>query len=553
MATTLPISFLFTGVYKKNHVFISPSPTFIYVLITMKKKFLIALALGLAASVQAQNATAATPAPQPAPAPVAEPAPAAAPAAEPAPAAVEAPADSAAPAAEPVAAAEPAPVAAEPAAEPAPEQVAAEAPADSAAPAAEPVAAAEPAPVAADSATAPAPEQAAVTDSAASASATVATAVDSLSSDTSNVAKAPVNKLGDILHGNAYNTVWNEAAAATIGGNLAFPHFMHGSKLVYFDPVEQQGAVAFGDSWTYFLSFDNNANMGLLTAGIAFSKFGLSVDYSLGKDWRYTDHADMTKETEKSTTPGSMVGGNISANFGSFDVLVSGHYLTPNGNSFLSLPNSETEDEAWAVDGYLGISYSGDVYYWTFGVEGIRNESKHKTSVSEIKVIDGKNYMVTTKTALTDSLASIALAPSFSIGAAILSSENANVYLGLNTTVPMYKFDEIDSVCDKHNEGMVIFTPNILGEVQLSKYVMAFGGASYDWVAASYSDYELNKEETKLIATTVGGTTVNLGARFEYGPAAVELAFTKKFLENPFSAYGDNSSIVTSLGTFIYF
>ena len=362
-----------------------------------------------------------------------------------------------------------------------------------------------------------------------------------------------MNKLGDILHGNAYNTVWNEAAAATIGGNLAFPHFMHGSKLVYFDPVEQQGAVAFGDSWTYFLSFDNNANMGLLTAGIAFSKFGLSVDYSLGKDWRYTDHADKTQETEKSTTPGSMVGGNISANFGSFDVLVSGHYLTPNGNSFLSLPNSETEDEAWAVDGYLGISYSGDVYYWTFGVEGMRNESKHKTSNSEVRVIDGKNYLVTTKTTISDSLASIALAPSFSIGAAILSSENANVYLGLNTSVPMYMFDQIDSVCDKHNEGMVIFTPNILGEVQLSKYVMAFGGASYDWVAASYSDYELNNEETKLIATTVGGTTVNLGARFEYGPAAVELAFTKKFLENPFSAYGDNSSIVTSLGTFIYF
>ena len=112
---------------------------------------------------------------------------------------------------------------------------------------------------------------------------------DTLKKDTANVAEAkkePANKLGDILHGNAYNSVGNEAAASTIGGNVGFPHFMHGSKLVYFDVTQQQGVVAFGDSWTYFLSFDNNEDMGLLTAGIAFGKFGVSIDYSMGKSWR---------------------------------------------------------------------------------------------------------------------------------------------------------------------------------------------------------------------------------------------------------------------------
>ena len=431
----------------------------------MKKKFLLLLALGLAASVQAQNAPATAPA-NAAVVPVAEPAPAT-PAAQPAPA--PAPANAASAAAVPVA--EPAPAA--PAAQPA------AAPAN----AAEPIAVAEPAP-AADSAAAPeqaatpadsaaAPEQVAVADSAKA-------ATDSLANDTSKVAKAPVNKLGDILHGNAYNTVWNEAAAATIGGNIGYPHFMYGSKLAYFDPVAQQGAVAFGDSWTYFLSFDNNANMGLLTAGIAFQKFGASLDYSMGKHWRYTDHADKSEETEKSTDAGSMVGANVSANFGSFDVLLSGHYMTPYGDYFLSLPDSETEEDAWAASGYVGLSYSGDVYYWTLGVEGMRNEYKH-------------------------------------------------------------------------NEALIIMTPNILGEVQLSKYFMAFGGASYDWVAAAYSDRELNKEKTETIATTVGATTVNLGARFEYGPTAVELAFTERFLENPFSGYADKSAIVTSLGAFIFF
>ncbi len=523
----------------------------------MKKKFFLLLALGLAASVQAQNAPAATPAPAAAPTP--QPAPAAVPVAEPAPAPEAVPVAEpapAAPAADSVAVAEPAPAADSTAANstaPAPEAVPVAEPAP-AAPAADSVAVAEPAPAAdstvadstvADSAAA-APEQVAIADSAKA-------AVDSLANDTSKVAKAPANKLGDILHGNAYNTVGNEAAAATIGGNIGFPHFMFGSKLVYFDPVAQQGAVAFGDSWTYFLSFDNNNTMGLLTAGIAFQKFGVSLDYSMGKNWRYTEHADKSEETEKGTEAGSMVGGNISANFGSFDVLLSGHYLTPNGDYFLSLPDSEVEEDAWAASGYLGVSYSGDVYYWTFGVEGIRNEYKHKTKTSQIQVKDGKNYLITTKTTLSDTLAHISITPSFTVGAAVLSSENANVYLGLNTSVPMYKYDDIDSLSDKHLEGDVILTPNILGEVQLSKYFMAFGGASYDWVAAMFADRELNKEETKTIVSTMSGTTVNLGARFEYGPAAVELAFTEKFLENPFSGFADKSSIVTSLGAFIFF
>ena len=529
---------------------------FIYVYGTMKKKHLLLIALGLAASVQAQNApasAAAAPAAQPAPAVAPTPAPATAPVAEPAPAA--APTDS-------VAVAEPAPAAdstvADSTAAPAADQVATDstatpAPADSAVAVAEPAPAAdstvaEPAPAApADSAVA-APEQVAVVDSAKA-------VTDSVATDTSKVAKAPVNKLGDILHGNAYNTVGNEAAASTIGGNVGFPHFMFGSKLAYFDHVEQQGVVAFGDSWTYFLSFDNNdeADMGLLTAGIAFQKFGASLDYSLGKAWRWTDHADGTDETEKSSTAGSVVGANFSLNVGSFDILLSGHYATPNGNHFLNQSNSEIEDEAWAAQGYLGVSYSGDVYYWTLGVEGIRNEYKHKTSVSEIQVKDGKNYLVTTKTTLSDTLANVSIVPMFTLGAAVLSSENANVYLGLNTFLPMYNYDNIEGVSDRHQDAQLVFEPNILGEVQLSKYFMAFGGAKYTWTAAEYSDRELGGEKTKNISTIANGTTVNLGARFEYGPAAVELAFTKQFLENPFSGFAEKDAIVTSLGAFIFF
>ena len=405
------------------------------------------------------------------------------------------------------------------------------------------------------------PEQVAAADSSASTEApkdslvAETVAADSLKKDTAAVAekKEPLNKLGDILHGNAYNHVGNEAAASTIGGNVAYPHFMHGSKLAYFDVSAQQGVIAFGSDWTYFLSFDNNEDLGLLTAGIAFGKFGVSIDYSLGKNWRYTDHADGTSETEKSTAKGSLVGANASMNLGAFDILVSGHYATPDTSSLLSLPNSEVEKDVWGADGYVGVSYSGETYYWTFGVLGQRSSSTLNTSNSELKVIDGKNYLETTKVSLSDTNSHVLIAPAFSIGAAVLSSKDANVYLGLNTQVPIYMFDEIDSLCDKHNEVLLILTPNILGEVQLSKYFMAFGGAAFDWMAANYATRELNKEKTKTIATVTNATTVELGARFEYGPAAVELAFTKRFLENPMGAFSESKGITSSLGAFIFF
>lgn len=367
------------------------------------------------------------------------------------------------------------------------------------------------------------------------------------------VAKAPANKLGEIVHGNAYNTVGNEAAAATIGSNLNSPHRMHGSKLVYFDPIAEQGVLAFGNSLTYFLSFSNENNLGLLSAGMAFGKFGFAIDYAMAKAWRYTDHADGTSETEKNTAAGSIVGAKASMNFGSFDVAIAGHYQTPYGNALLSLPHSEQEYDAWAADGYLGLSYSGDLIYWTLGVGAVRNDAKFKSSVSEIKVIDGQTYLATTKTTISDTLSNIEILPEFSIGATALSSENANVYLGLNAAGAVVVFDEITGINDRHHEAVLLLTPNILGEVMLSKYFMAFGGASYNWVAAQYSDRELNNEANKTILTATNSTTVNLGARFEYGPAAIELAFEKTFLQNPFGAFSSTDGIVTSLGAFINF
>ena len=61
------------------------------------------------------------------------------------------------------------------------------------------------------------------------------------------------------------------------------------------------------------------------------------------------------------------------------------------------------------------------------------------------------------------------------------------------------------------------------------------------------------KRKKKEIATVSGATTVNMGARFEYGPAAIEMGFEKSFMGNPFGAFSTTDGIVSSLGAFIYF
>ena len=76
--------------------------------------------------------------------------------------------------------------------------------------------------------------------------------------DTVPAAKAnePVaSPLDNILHGNSYNPVANEAAAATVGGEMSIPHKMFNRRFAYFEPVEQEGVVSFGQNMTYFFAF----------------------------------------------------------------------------------------------------------------------------------------------------------------------------------------------------------------------------------------------------------------------------------------------------------
>lgn len=357
----------------------------------------------------------------------------------------------------------------------------------------------------------------------------------------------------DVLHADVYNTVGNEAAAATIGGNLATPRKMYGVKGLYLEPVNEKGVLSFGNTNTYFVAFDNSQSLGVLTAGMAFSKFGVSVDGSLGKNWSDTEYPDGYEQNQKVTFGGSTVGLNASVLLGSVDLVASGHYSKPVAENYSKDSYNKWEQKINEYSGKISAAYSGESVSWSVGVEGLRHSFTTETKISVEDVIKGDKHLVTTKTIVSDTSSRFEIKPNFNIGAAVLSAEDAKIYLGVNTRFPVTIYDEIENIMDSRVRFSAFVTPNIFGEVALSKYMMVFGGANLDWNAFSYEKAEVNDLSITNKSTISNVTTVNVGSRFQYSRLAVELAFTKQFLENPFGSFSSTDGVAIDLGMFVNF
>ena len=367
-------------------------------------------------------------------------------------------------------------------------------------------------------------------------------------------ANAPQSPLDRVLHGNAYNPVANEAAAPTVGGEMVIPHRMFSRHFAYFEPVDQEGVVAFGEWMTYFFAFDNNKDLALVTAGLAFSRFGLMVQGAVGKNWSYVDNDDSgAEETVKETDAGTAIGGTLSARLGGLDFAIKGSYEHPEGESAVYGGDVETETDNWSAGGKFLVSHSESSFSWTFGVGVYRYNARNNITEKSVFERGGRYYVETSKARITDSTARVEVTPELNVGGAILTHERARVFLGLNMMVPMIAYDRIKGVCSRHNEYAFVATPNILGEVRLGQYVMAFGSASHQWDVFRYKDTYIDDESTKKLDISSGITTANIGMRLEYEMAALEVAFTKQFLSNPFGSFSHTDEVMTSIGMFINF
>lgn len=363
----------------------------------------------------------------------------------------------------------------------------------------------------------------------------------------------PASPLDKILHGNSYNPVANEAAAATVGGEMSMPHKMFNRRFAYFEPVDQEGVVSFGQSMTFFFAFDNNSDLALVTAGLAKESFGFMLQGAVSKKWSYVDDDDTgAEETVKGTAAGSAIGGTVSARFAGLDMALRVAYDQPEGEASVLGGDVEVESDIWNLGGKFIISSPGRIS-WSAGLSVYRYNSKNKITEKSVFEQGGRYYLATTTAHMTDSTARVEVVPEFNFGGAILANEKARVYMGLNMAAPLASYDRIKNVCSRHNEYALMATPNILGEVMLGSHLVAYGSASHQWDVFRYRDSYINDVSTKSMDISSGVTTANVGMRLDYEMAALEVAFTKQFLSNPFGAFSSTDEVMTSIGMFINF
>jgi len=371
----------------------------------------------------------------------------------------------------------------------------------------------------------------------------------------------------DVVRGRAYNNVGNQAAASTIADNIASPYNMAGSKLVYLEPTNSYAAVSFGEGLTKFIVFDNQANLGHATFGIATKGFGVSVGYAFNKRWDFVEDVTADQKDEASVrtvTAGDLFDATFAAPLGGLDITVNALWRTYqteiNATEEVTTEDDkmkgEIDQDFWDYGGVVTLSNSpsAKTVFWAAGVAAIRH-----SNYTEVKV-NG------TKTKVTGNTANISITPMFNIGLPILSTTNARVLLGANTEIPLVFYDEIKDENRKNKDNYHIIgvetTPNILAELALGKCWMVFGGAAYTWdvfdmeqdeYVANYDDADTkHKQSFTKIESVTGMTTVNAGARFQYSNFALEASIQNSFYNNPLEGF-NGTNFLAQVGGFIYF
>ena len=373
-------------------------------------------------------------------------------------------------------------------------------------------------------------------------------------------AAAPAQGGLNVLHGNAYNQVSNEAAAATIGnaygGDMQAVYKMNGRKLVYVEPSNQYGALALGSgSMTYLLAFDNSEDLGMLTAGIAMKSFGIALDVALDKEWRSheVNTANNKNTNDRSTKgQGDIIQLRLGALLGGVDLTAQLYWLTYQDETDTETDNGvkvEHDEDYWTLGGNLAISNgpSAKNLAWSFGAQFYRHTDWQKDSQgNQSREVTGEN-------------AYIHIQPFFNLGTPVFQSENANVFVGLNTYLPVRIFDEIEegegnATTTNNRMSFGLYTsPNILGEMAINENWIVFAGASYLWNVFSRRSTEIETSATKttddtsIITMHTYATQANAGVRFQYSHLIVEASIADDLGSDAWAG------LVGNLGVFFTF
>lgn len=345
-----------------------------------------------------------------------------------------------------------------------------------------------------------------------------------------------------VLHGNAYNRVANEAAGDNVDAllNKRLTKLAY-QKFFYIEPTGEKGVVSLGG---FFGAMDISGELGRATAGYATPGFAIEARLGLGQIKTEAKGADI-----KETVEGDDWGLTLSKTLGGYVVTLSGDWITfAKETNVDPVRGPKTEQRYRDLDASLIVTDgpSARKHFWSAGVAFNRHEDELESG----------------GTLIGDSLTSnFTVVPLFNYGTPVLRANYANVYMGLNASVPVTVYDKADmrdSTSGKYKEASlwtvgVNLAPNILGEVLLTESLMLFGEASYTWEAFRYVDNQTPYADVKVKRSVADKVEATMGLRYQYKDwAACEFAFGDSFFTDTKSIF-NGEGVFVSFGGFIYF
>ena len=346
-----------------------------------------------------------------------------------------------------------------------------------------------------------------------------------------------------VIHGNAYNTVGNEAAPDNVSRLLNNRLTkLAGQKFFYIEPSDEFGMFDLGN---FFGAMDISGNVGRATAGYATPDFAAEIRLALGQFAIEGDHGK-----KSGSYAGDEWGLTLSKILLGYSVTLGADWIT-----YADQLNTEPKAGKSVEQRYRDIRGIFTVantpvarkHFWSAGVSFVRHENEVEVGGEIVNEDVNSNFSII---------------PYFNYGTPALRTEYANLYLGMKADLPFTRYDDQevqdtvseDSFETSRQTFSVKLKPNILAEVLVTENVLLFGEADYTWTAFHYdSGTDGTGDEYTTKASRSDEVTASAGIRYQYKNwAACEFAFGDSFFTDTKSIF-NGEGVFISFGGFIYF
>lgn len=346
-----------------------------------------------------------------------------------------------------------------------------------------------------------------------------------------------------VLHGNAYNTVGNEAAADN-ANTLLNKHLtkLAFQKFFYIEPSNEFGMISLGG---LFAAMDISGSLGRATLGYATPGFAGEFRIALGQI-----AIDGDDGKKSGSDAGDDWGFTLSKILAGYSLTASFDWITTSDQMNVEPKVGKSVEQRYRdIEASLTVSNgpTARTHYWSTGVSFSRHENELEVGG---KVVN------------PDADSRFSIVPLFNYGTPALRAKYANLFVGLNTSLPISIYDDQEFRDTTSGELVetskfdfgVSLSPNILGEVLINESFMLFGEASYTWNAFHYisgTDETGDEYTTKVSKSDKVDATA--GIRYQYKDwVACEFAFGDSFFTDTKSIF-NGEGVFVSFGGFIYF